>query len=228
MEIDSLKLLQYLKDNKGLHNKISISPLVDELFPTPLDFSESQYKIRPLYRLIGTLETEGLIKNIELPSPNGSTYTWDIKKNIQMELTTSGDKYLTDSLQKETQFEVSKLALDDHELTQMVHKSVIDTNRKTIDILNEQAQSNDTIAINSTRQANFSKYQTWIALGTGIFILGSLAVALFTILRDNRIDTLNLELRHKDSTIHIARKDIIRLQSDTAHLEQVVRGLQKK
>jgi len=75
--------------------------------------------------------------------------------------------------------------------------------------------------------ADFSKYQTWIAGITGVFILGSLTVALLTILRDNRIDTLNLELRRKDSTIRTEQKDITLLKSDTTHLGQVVRTLRK-
>jgi len=128
MNLDSLKLLEYLKDNGGLHNKISIAPLMDELFPAPLQFYEFQYQPKPVWRVLSTLETDGLIKNLEIPSPNGSSYTWDIAKNVQMELTTAGDNYLRDNLHKETEFEVNKLTLDSHELTQMVHKSVIDTN----------------------------------------------------------------------------------------------------
>jgi len=227
-EVDSIKLLQFLKNNGGLHHKISITTLVDELFPNTIDFNGSQWQLKPLTGVIGTLESEGLIKNVEIPSPNGNSYTWDIKKNIQMELTTKGDNYLKDNLANATELEVNKLTIDSHPLTQQLNRSVIDTNERMVNISDRQAITNELIATNSTRQANFSKYQTWIGAITGVFILGSLVVAFFTILQDNRIDTLNLALQHKDSTIHIAQKDIILLRSDTMHLAQEVRNLQKK
>jgi len=228
IEVDSLKLLQFLKDNGGLHHKISISALMDIWYPTPIDFSGSQYQLKQLYALLNTLEKDNLIKNIDIPSPNGSSYTWDIKKNIQVELTTAGDHYLKNNITNQAELEVNKLIIDSHPLTIQLNKSVINTNSKMLEISNAQAITNETIATNSTRQANFSKWQTWIGAFTGVFILGSLTVSLVTILQDNRINKLNLELQHKDSAIRIVQKDIILLRSDTAHLEQVVRKLQKK
>ena len=151
-QIDSSKLLKFLKENNGLHRKISIATLVDELFPNGMSFDESQYKLRWLYRLIANMENDKLVKDVDFPSPNGSAYTWEIKKNIQMELTTAGDNYLNEKMHREAEFEVNKLAIDGYELTQMVHKSVIDTNRKMLDIARDQADTNSIVAHNSTIQ----------------------------------------------------------------------------
>ncbi|MDO3627117.1 hypothetical protein [Mucilaginibacter sp. BT774] len=226
-EITSLELLQFLKKNGGLHKKISISNLIDQWYPTPLLFYETQFKLTPLYRLIGTLELEGFIKNVDKPNPNGNTYTWNVQKNFQMALTIAGDEYLKDNLHKEAEFEVNKLTIDSHDLTEMVHKSVIDTNRKMIEISKEQAISNDIIATNSRRQADFSKFQTWIAAFTGLFILCTLAATVYGMWRDNRIESLGLKLRQRDSTIRKEKTNIDLLKSDTARLGLQVRTLKK-
>lgn len=213
MDISSLKLLHFLKDNGGLHNKTSIAPLVDELFPEGLNFSESQYKLKPLFHVIASLEKDGFIKNLENPSPNGNSYTWDTKKSIQMELTTTGDSYLKDNLHKETEFEVNRLTIDGHELTQMVHKSVIDTNRKMVDIAKEQAESNSVIATNSAIQTGILDRQKWVLWATVFIAACSALISYFNYHTTASNSQSTQELKGINKRIDTLQKELLQIKT---------------
>jgi hypothetical protein len=69
MEVDAFKLLNYLKESNGLHNKISIAPLIDELVPNPLDFYNYRLVMKPLYLLLHKLQdTDSFISYDQPPS----------------------------------------------------------------------------------------------------------------------------------------------------------------
>jgi len=227
MNLTSLDILQFLKDNKGLDNKISIAALVGNEFPNGMNFEEAQYIMKPIYRLLASLETEEFIKNLDLPSPNGNSYTWDIKKNIQMELTAKGDNYLRDNLHKEAEFEASKLAIEDHQLNQMVNKLAIENNRRMLDVAIDQAASNSIVAANTTTQTRYMGRQTIALVVTAAFALGALiisykscSIAQATYERDtskSQLEQLVKRLR-KDSSI--LQNRISQIKTDSSRVSR--------
>jgi len=235
MNLTSLDVLQFLKDNNGLHNRISIAQLVDKEFPSGMSFDEAQYQLKPLYRLLAALETEEFVKNLEFPSPNGSTYTWEIKKNILMELTAKGDAYLRDNLHNEAEFQARKSSIEDHQLNQEFNKFLIENNRRMLDVAIDQAASSSTVAANTTLQTRFMKKQTNALLVTAVFALGALIISYKScaISRDaynrdtskSRLEQSVKKLQIDTSKLH---KRLIQIKIDSSRLSEEVKTLKEK
>ncbi|HVS92530.1 MAG TPA: hypothetical protein VHE59_10880 [Mucilaginibacter sp.] len=239
--IESFKLLDYLKKNGGLHNKISIAKLIDEYVTIPPDFNGYPLMLSPLYRLMAKLEKDGLIEYAALPSPNGSTYTWETVKNIFIELTTKGDDYLKENLRHDMEFRVNQLLLDSNQLAQEVNesviatnKSIVDTNTSMVSIAQSQATSNGTIASNTTSQTRFIRKQTKALYVTAIFALGALlisyrscSIAQATYDRDTSKSQLEQSVKRLQIDTSKLSKRLIQIKIDSTHLSGEVETLKK-
>lgn len=200
----------------GLGRKFNISDILQQEFLKPTTstdqgiwLAEVDIQLSVLYAMKGQLHL------IDFSSLETNKIKWDPQKNkpiwfdetdFEVWVTVTGLDYLNQYYLRQSNFSLN---------------GTLEKSSK------EQADFTETAATNSTRQANFSKYQTWIAAFTGLFVLGSLGTSFYTISRDNRVDKLELILKRKDSAIEINQIDITRLQFDTARLRQEVRNFEK-
>jgi hypothetical protein len=166
---------------------------------------------------------------------NGSTYTWDIVKNISVELTTKGDEYLKDNSRQDVEFELNKRLLESHELSQQVSQSVIDTNKKMVSISIDQANTNKAIADNSTTQTNILegqadilKKQMWIFFATAIFALLACIIAGISLGLEIRKDQSEKQLQQQTKEIKELRTRIKILMTDTSVMSAAKKTSPKK
>jgi hypothetical protein len=200
----------------GLGTKFNISDILQKEFkkPVSVDINNWNPEVEIQFDVLRDMQTK--LNIIKFDSMETNRVRWDMSTNkpiwfdetpFEVWVTVTGLDYLNQFYLRESNFRLN------------------DTLRANAD---KQTTINQTIAANSKIQATDAQKQTKIFRWTAIFAFVVMIISGITLWRDSHKDTLQQQLKQKDSVILQLQKKVYLQTPDSSLSMRAKKNLQKK